>query len=386
MHKKAQTVPAMIVLIIIFFLLYVYIMPLSEKCRVMPDIKECQSSVQEEDRIARRNLAEIVPVTLLEDEPGFLPIQEKYAVYSVRPIDIFNTEEIEVATLLEKEEVKRDWFYSYGKKGAFSIHNRSVGVRMFIYISKGKGNLKIDINPDAKFVIQEKDLEKEMPLEVYIPAENLDNLNVIRLSVSSPVTPFEQNSYEIEKIIVKEVYRLTDNSIESTINIKEDLTQISQAFLYFNPDCITKEKLSVELNGKELKDETLCQKELIDITDNIEENNLLTFSTNGNYFIFPTKLHLKFKQLENSVFYFDINEKEYSQIEQGIALILLDMKFDSTENKKIDVYINKQLFEIDTDDLDYETTIKDYVKEGENILEISAKTDTKVDLLKVHIR
>lgn len=386
MHKKAQTVPAMIVLIIIFFLLYVYIMPLSEKCRIMPEMKECQSGVQEQDRIAKRNLAEIIPETLLEENPGFLPIQEKYAIYSIRPIDIINTEEIETATIVEKEEVERDWFYSYEKKGVFTIHNRSVGVRIFIYVSKGKGNLKIDINPKAKFIIKEEDLEKEMPLEVYIPAENLDNLNIIRLSVSNPLTPFEQNSHEIEKIIVKEVYRLTDRSIENDIKINEDLNQLSQAFLYFNPNCITKEKLKVELNGNELKDDTLCKEELIDITEKVKENNVLTFTTDGNYFVFPTKIHLKFKQLENSVFYFDVSEKEYSQIEQGIALILLNMKFDSTENKKIDVYINKRLFEIDTKDMEYETTIKDYVKQGENILEISAKTDTKVDLLKVHIR
>lgn len=387
MKKKGQSaVAGIIILIAIFFFFYVYLMPMSEKCKLMPDIRECQQQTQEEQRIKSRILADIQPVTLLEESPGFLQIQEKYAVYSVRPVDIYRKEEVEIATILEKEEVSEDWFYSIDKKGVFSIHNESEGVRLFIYVSKGSGNLEIDINPDAKFLIKESDLNKDMPLEIYIPAEKLDSLNIARLSVSAPLTPFQKNVYEIEKITVKEIYRITDDSFEHKIDVRERLEQLNKAYLYFKPYCITQEKLTVTFNSKEIKDETLCNEQLADVTGFVLESNILTFTTKGNYFVFPVKLHLKFKKMNNTIYYFDIEGKEYEQIEKGIALVMLTMDFDSTESKKIDVYINKRLLEIDTNNIDYNTRINDFIKEGINTLELSARTDTSVNKLKVHIK
>src|SRR3989344_6434379 len=120
--KKAQsTVFAMLVFIAIFFILYVYLIPFSEKCKFMPDLKECLEQKVEQERIAYRNLAEIKPETLIEEKIGFLPIQDKYAVYSIRPINIFNVKEVEIATLLEKEDITESWFSGNEKKGVFSI-------------------------------------------------------------------------------------------------------------------------------------------------------------------------------------------------------------------------------------------------------------------------
>ena len=66
--KKAQsTAPAIIIFIAIFFVLYVYLIPFSEKCKFMPDLKECLEQKVEQERIAYRNLAEIKPETLIEE-------------------------------------------------------------------------------------------------------------------------------------------------------------------------------------------------------------------------------------------------------------------------------------------------------------------------------
>lgn len=385
--KKAQSVvPVMIILIMIFFVLYVYLLPLAEKCKLMPDIERCQQEAKETERVRIRNLADIIPETLLQEAPGFLPVNERYAVYSLRPIELFTIKETDIATLFEKETVKENWFYSEEKKGVFSRHNRSEGIKMFVYISSGKGSLKININPDVEFLIKEEDLSKDMPLEMYMISSDLSDTNIIRLSASAPLTPFEKNEYSIDKIMIKEIYRKTDNASENDIKINENLNKLNQAFLYINPYCLTKEKLSVRMNNEIIKDETLCSEQLIDVTDKMKENNEIIFKTSGNYFIFPAKLHLKFDQMENSVFYFDVEKKEYEQIKDRIALIMLKLAFDSTAEKKIDVYINKQLLSIETKDKDYETTINDYIKEGNNIIELSARTDTKINELKVHIK
>ena len=385
--KKAQsTAPAIIIFIAIFFVLYVYLIPFSEKCKLMPDLQECLEQKAENDRVNYRNLAEIEPEIFIEEKIGFLPVQNKYSVYSMRPMDLFNSEELEIATILEKESVIGDWFSDDEKKGVFSINERSEGVKIFIYISKGKGDLKININPEAKFVIKEEDLSKEMPVEIDISSENLDDMNIIRLRASKPLNPFIKNYFEIEKVIVKETYRLTDDNVRNNLRINENLENIDSAYLYYNPSCLTKEELSITLNNKEIRKGVLCKEELINVTGNIKFDNIIVFSTDGNYFINPAKLHIKFKRANNTLFYFDINDNEYEQIKKGIALVFFRMDFDSTENKKIDVYINNELLDIDTENLDYETAINKYIEKGKNKIEIASKTDTKVNLLKVEIR
>ena len=81
----------------------------------------------------------------------------------------------------------------------------------------------------------------------------------------------------------------------------------------------------------------------------------------------------------------NIRENEYEQIDEGIALVMLKFEFDSTENKEIDVYINKQLLEIETDNIGYNTRINDFLQEGENTIELIARTDVKVEKLKVDL-
>ncbi len=386
MEKAQSVVPVMIILLAIFAVFYVYLLPLSEKCKLMPDLQECTEKSVEKDRIKERYLAEIKPEILIEEKIGFLPIQQKYAVYSLRPMEMFSIKEIEIATIMEKEKIIRNWFSGDVKKGAFFIHNLSEEIILFLYINQGSGTLKININPKVELLIKEDDLMKDMPIQMHISSENLENMNILRLSVSNPLTPFQKNEYSIEKIIVKEVYRLTDDNIRENIKIKEDMNKLEEAYLYYNPHCLTNEKLSITLNGKEIKKEVLCRDELINITKDIEGDNELIFSTKGNYFISHAKLHLKFEKVNNTKFYFDVKDKEYVGIKKGIALVFLNMNFESTEAKKIDVYINNKLLTINTKDINYETAINKYIENGKNVIELASRTDTKVNLLKIDVR
>lgn len=386
MEKAQSVVPAMIVLLAIFAVLYVYLLPLSEKCKLMPDLQECTEKSVEKDRIKERYLAEIKPEILIEEKIGSLPIQQRYAVYSLRPMEIFNIKEIEIATIMEKEKIIRNWFSGDVKKGAFSIHNRSKEVILFIYPNKGSGTLKISINSRVEFMIKEDDLKKKMPIQINIPSENLENMNILRLSVSNPLMPFQKNEYEIDKIIVKEKYGLTDDNIRNDIEIKEGMDKLEEAYLYYNPHCLTNEELSITLNGKKIKKGVLCRDELINVTKDVKEDNELIFLTKGNYFISHAKLHLKFEKVNNTRLYFDVKDKEYDSIKKGIALVFLKMDFESTEIKKIDVYINNKLLTIDTKDINYETAINKYIEKGKNAIELSSRTDTKVNLLKIDIR
>jgi len=372
MSEKAQaTVPFLIVAIALFLVLYLYLLPISEKCKLLPELKECKAEAEAEEKAARKEI-------LVSESPGFLVPQERYAIYNIKPVQILNQEEIEIATILEKINVSKEWFKSDEEKGVFSIHERSKEVRLFIYVSEAEGKLKVTITPRASYVVEGKGIK-----DITIPSTMLDELNIVRLSVSTPLTPFQTNYYEIEKVVIKEVYSLTNNIIEREIEMKQNLSELKESNLFFRADCLTKERLSVSLNDDIIKKETICGEALFNITDSVAEKNKLVFSSDGNYIIDTIKIDLKFEKKEYPTYYFNI--EEYQAVEQGTALAMLKLEFDSSEEKEISVYINKKPLEIETNKLEYKTRINDYLIEGQNSIQIIPRKEVKIKSLKVYL-
>jgi len=371
MSEKAQaTVPFLIVAIALFLILYLYLLPLPEKCKLLPELKECKS-ITEAEVEGRKEI-------LVSESPGFLAPQERYAIYNIKPAEIFNQEEIEIATILENVRVSKEWFESDEKKGVFSIREKSKEVRLFIYVNEAQGKLKVTITPRASYIIGGKGIK-----EIVIPSSMLDELNIVRLSVSTPLTPFQTNYYEIEKVIVKEVYSLTEHVIEREIEMKQNLSELNGSNLFFRADCLTKERLTVSINDKIIKKETICGEALFGITDNIAEKNKLVFSSDGNYIIDTIKIDLKFEKKEYPIYYFNI--EEYKAVEEGTIFAMLKLEFDSSEEKELSAYINKKALEIETNKLEYKTRINDYLVEGQNSIQLIPRKEVKIKSLKVYL-
>lgn len=369
--KGQATVPLLIAAIALFLVLYLYLLPISEKCELLPELEECKAKAEAEAKAVRKEI-------LVSESPGFLAPQERYAIYAIKPVQIFNQEEIEIATILEKVRVSKEWFKSDEKKGVFSIHERSKEVRLFIHVNEAEGKLKVSITPRASYVVEGKGIK-----EIKIPSSMLNELNIVRLSVSTPLTPFQTNYYEIEKIIVKEVYSLTDHTAEREIEIKQNLSELIGSNLFFRADCLTKEKLKVSINDKIIKKETICGEVLTDITENITENNKLVFLSDGNYLISTIKIDLRFEKKKYPIYYFNV--EEYPAVERGTIFAMLKLEFDSSEEKELSVYINKKSLEIKTNKLEYKTRINDYLMEGQNSIQLIPRTEVEIKSLKVYL-
>lgn len=370
-RKGQATVPILVVAIALFLVLYLYLLPISEKCKLLPELKECKAQAEAEEGTARKEI-------LVSESPGFIAPEEKYAIYNVKPAEIFNQEEIEIATILENVRVSREWLESIEKKGVFSIHEKSKEVRLFITISNAQGKLRVRLNPKTSFIVEGRGTK-----EIIIPSDMLDELNIVRLSVLTPLMPFQTDYYEIEKVVVKEVYSLTDIKAEREIKIEQNLTGLKESNLFFKAECLTKERLGISINDKMIKKETICGEALIGITEHIKENNMVVFSSDGNYLIGPIKIDLRFERKEYPTYYFNI--EEYSAVEQGTVLGMLKLGFDSSEEKKLDIYINKKPLEIETNKLEYKTRINDYFIEGQNSIQLIPRTEVKIKSIEVYL-
>ena len=360
--KRAQgSVPIVIIVFAIFLIIYMYSLPKSEKCSLMPDLKEC--------RVSSETGVLFKPEILFSDIPGFLEKQEKSSVYAIKPLELFNQQEIEVATILEKTRVSKSWFYNVNKKAVFPAHSKGKELKIFIYVSKAQGSLYVNINPQLTYVFNGAGTH-----ELSIPVNLLNDTNIIRLSASIPILPHETNFYEIEKIIIKETYALTDLYVKRNFSVDQELSQLESASLSFNADCLTKELLSVTLNNVQLSKKISCDETSLDITKVIKKNNSLVFSSNGNYFVHSMKVSLYFRGENYTTYYLVLNKDEYSDIKKGKTLAMLHFNFDSNEKKSFEIRVNDDTINAETDLIDYKTRINSYLAEGINKIRIIPRT------------
>lgn len=371
MSRKAQIgATALILILAVFLIAYIYAMPKEEKCKLLPDLKECKYSDEEIQNM-------LVPVTIFSYSPGFLEAQEKSSIYAVKPVELFNTEEIEVATLLEKQTAVKTWFDNIEKKAIFPAHEKGKEIKIFIFISKSKGKLYMNINPRLNYVFEGAGMH-----EASIPVSLLNKTNIIRFSVSTPLIPSETNYYDIEKVLVKETYSATDLYAKRNFTINEDMSQLEYASLSFNADCLTKELLGINVNGIQASKAVSCGENEADITEALKDKNELVFSSNGNYYVHNIRVNLYFKQQSYPAYYF-VFDDEMKDIYQGKRLAMLKFEFDSNENKKFEINVNGNPIPIETSETEYQTRINDYILEGINKVKIIPQT--KIMLKKIEL-
>jgi hypothetical protein len=62
---------------------------------------------------------------------------------------------------------------------------------------------------------------------------------------------------------------------------------------------------------------------------------------------------------------------------------MLNLNFESTEEKEFEVYINGEALEVQTNNLEYNTRINDYLKRGSNSITIIPRTSVKVKTIEL---
>jgi len=374
---KAQSsiLAILFILFAVFVVVYIYMLPIQEKCKVFPDLKECS-----EGSVVigvNETINEVIePVTLLSESPGYLEPEEKSAVYILDPVDIYNYEGLEIASILKKVDLSSSWFSMNEGKGVFTKHEKAKEIKLFIYVNNAEGKLKVNINPRLIYILEGEGLH-----QLSIPTSLLEKTNIVRFSVLTPIFPWKTSKYEIEKVLIKESYRLTDNSVSRDFNVTGNIKELKKAEVSFTADCLTKETIQVYMNEKPLEMDTICSAYTIDATDAVSNVNKLVFSSDGNYYVNPIKVSLEFDEKKHLTYYFNV--EDYDAVKKETRIFMLNLDFESTEEKEFNIYINEEVLNVQTNNLEYNTNINDYLKRGSNSITIIPRTAVKVKTLEL---
>jgi len=341
--KRAQ-IPLLIVALAIGLLVYVYFLPLSEKCKIM-NLPECTK------------LGEAV----FSSSPGILEKQENKVQYSLPEVELFTVGGRERTTLAEGITVSRGWFSSSSPIFSFNIHEKSQNV--VIYVSIEKGSLKAKVN--GKTVAS---IEGAGQHTISIPSSELEKTNTLQLYPSTPFFPWSVNKVNIEKLFFEESYTITQEKQTLQLDLKEDPKDISEAMLNFKSDCFFGDSnLSIRINDNEIINNVLCTGFSKDIKSMLGKNTSITFFSKGNYFIYQMKLDVKLSQSNWPTYYFDLPEKG--------KVNLIKLKFADSGEKELTIYFNGKTIAVNTAEKEWQSDVSSYTLEGQNeIVVIPAKT------------
>lgn len=352
MKTRAQ-VPLLIIAIAIGLLIYVYFLPLSEKCKIM-SLPEC---VTLGDKI-------------FSTSPGIIEEKEDTVEYSLLPVELFTKEEKELKTIAEGITVKKGWFYSYSPKLAFSTHEKSKGVMLFIYLGENKA---INIIVNGKKVTTLKGAGQHV---VFLPANDLKDVNILEIYPNVPWFPWQINTVLLQKVLYKESYLITQEKISQNLTIKEDLKNILEAKIIFKSECLSKDNLTVIFNDEELNDELICGTYTFDILDLIKDKNILILFSQGNYFVYNIVIELKVKEVVWPTYHFTVPSKPVRDT--------LKLELPGDGEKRLTVYLNGNPISVVTSANSWQTDITKYISAGSNVVIVIPEEKVEVGLIEIY--
>jgi hypothetical protein len=356
--KRGQAVPLLILAIGILLVIYAYLLPLSEKCKLIPGLPECKTEQN---------------VKLLEATPGLLEEQENAARYILPGAELFRMTEVDVSSVLEGKKASKSWFFSSAAEGTFEAQEHGRSAKLFVFVNKGSGGLKVYVNGERVGTVYGEGVHT-----LFVEIKDLKEENTIKVIPTTPLMPFFSNDYEIGKIILKEEYVITNNRVSVPFEIIEAPKNILDITLSLRTRCPTNENLTIFLGNDKIISDKICQGLTKDVTNVLLKNNLsgnLTFTSEGNYVISDVKFDIRMKERTWPTYYFYFTGSEKP--------VLLKMYLNQTGMKELTAYVNGNALSVETSKKEWQTAINKYLIDNStnSILLIPKQTITVSSLV-----
>ena len=115
------------------------------------------------------------------------------------------------------------------------------------------------------------------------------------------------------------------------------------------------------------------------------ENKIIFKTSKGSYSVEQTKIEFKEKEVEKKVYYFETNQSQIDDIDDGDKDAILRLEFvDDKENKMADINVNGHFITLDDEEKVFTKNVDDFIEEGNNFIEIRPRT--RLDIVELSIK
>lgn len=352
---QAGEITLLILLLAVFLVIYLIVLPTKEKCKILGDLPECKG-------ISLNNqLEKSEQIVELRVNPGLISPQERFLIYYIDGGALYSKNVVEFPVELPYFTLENKWGDEQVIEQEFFAYNSSK-TELLINLLKSKGTLKVYLN--------EKYIGGVSGEGVKILSINPEvGLNKIKLIVSEPWIPVT-NRIEIGFLKIKQHYILSINNLERIVSIQNNLSEVKHARLNLWLDCLSEDSVKIEFNNETLMNEKGCGERIFSIKGYLREENVFRVSSPGNYNIHDIKIEIEMQEKDYPEYHFLISEKDYEKIRKGYRLPLLRFGFDDKSSKNLMVLINGRNLSINTNNIEYQTNVAGYLKEGYNIIKL----------------
>ncbi|MEM2139208.1 MAG: hypothetical protein QXM96_03570 [Candidatus Woesearchaeota archaeon] len=291
--------------------------------------------------------------------------------------------------------VKKSLYEEQSRNITFSIKDvrNTDNYILSFTIPKHKGILTILLNDN---ILTSEEFQTESPPPIRLPKDYLKEKNTLVFKVSGPGAEFwNYNEYLIKNL---KIYAdLTDNSgiINKQIFVltEQEQNNLESFSLSFVADCKAGENspLSVYLNKRLIYSTIPDCGQLTKVAPQEpsrlkQGENDLTFSiNNGFYDVYAVEAKLKLKKPIYPTYYFYIDDDTFYKIKNNQVDINITLDFTNEEDYKSGViFVNEYKTEIDTDEKSYSRLLNNFIRKGNNAIEIRPKSD-KIEILEMNL-
>lgn len=390
--RRGQQSPAagqaagLIVLILLFIILYILFLPPEDRDALLDDTSTYDSDDDGEG----------IRESVLLTSPGTIEYLREsginHTIPSFKLVSLTNSRIIERA---ESIAAQNSWFQKQTENMSVYIDDveQTQNMLLSFSIEEAEGELTILFNGRTIF---QGTLETGNVDPIRIPVSLIRSENTLSFEVSSVGIQFwKKNRYLLQnvQITADQEDPTTQRSRNVFLVSNTENANMESAKLQYFIDCLssTVSPLRITINGNQVTHKvpdcnSFSQLELS--TDYLTPGeNTITFSIEeGSYSVYGIYINTELTEMTNPVYYFELREEEYEELEYGTSDLLLQMRFpDDTTDKVADILVNGHLLRLDDDDETYEADITDYIKEKNNAIKIVPKSQLDIVELEVVI-
>jgi len=332
---------------------------------------------------------------LMTREPGTLTnIAEDEVVNDLPAFNLFTRTD---ATIIEEYDsfyIMKSLFEEKTKEIAFQIDDseNTEDVVLSYTAPVNEGRLTIDLNGET---IMSQELDTKSPSPLKLPADLLQDSNRLVFSTSGPGILFwEVNEFNIENLkITAEVTDVSGRENKQIVYItQQELDNLELFELSFAVDCkaTAVAPIQIYLNKRQIYYSIPDCGSLVKVPAvspqrlRVGENDLLFQTEKGNYQLYRIEANLELKEPVFPTYYFTLSKKEYNKVKKGDAYVNVTLLFSNDEDRKKGfLRVNGVRYDINTYDMGFNKKANEFIREGNNAVEI--EPDTELDILELRV-
>ena len=313
-------------------------------------------------------LEELANVLLLETVGTVDYIPNEYDEHDISNIYLSAQTNAEVLDQFNAFIIKRGWFVKNDKVLNFKIDDVDNTDNVILSLSASNIGevLHIFVNGEE---IYEGIFESLTPAPITIKTDLLQETNFLEFKLDGVGVAFwKTNRYDFNNVeIIGDVTDISgQEGEESFILTEEEYGNLQEAKLNFIPYCSNVQdvgKLTVKLNYNTVFSAIPICEDYYEQTFSKEilkegENKISFMTSKGSYTIEQIEITTEAEEDNSVIYYFEINETQYQEIEDEEKDCMLFLEFvDNEEDKKATLNINGHLREIDQTEALYEKNL-----------------------------